>query len=149
MIKRFFNKLFKNNDTSDAVSFKSSMDLTGLPIVTFYQGEKKLNFLLDTGATDSIIDSNVLDSIEHAESDAATTLMGIDGKKKIVPFCLITLSYNNKDYTFTYLANDMSEAFAHVKNDTGVSLHGIIGSNFFNKFKYILDFNELIAYSKA
>jgi hypothetical protein len=43
----------------------------------------------------------------------------------------------------------MKEAFGHMKQDTGVTLHGIIGSKFFNKFKYVLDFDELIAYSKA
>ena len=42
----------------------------------------------------------------------------------------------------------MSDAFGHIKKDTGVTVHGIIGSLFFNEFKYVLDFDELIAYSK-
>ncbi len=147
MIKELINKLFKKPDNS--VSFKSGMDLTGLPVVTLYQGEKKLNFLLDTGSSDSIIDTNILDSIDYTKSDYHNTLMGMEGEQKVVPLCLITLTYNNKDYEFAYLQNDMKKVFGHIKKASGVTLHGILGSNFFNQFKYILDFNELIAYSKA
>ena len=33
--------------SKDVMSFKQSMELCDLPIVTFYIGEKKLNFVLD------------------------------------------------------------------------------------------------------
>ena len=37
------------------ISFRESMDLVQLPIVTFMNNGKKLNFLLDTGASYSSI----------------------------------------------------------------------------------------------
>ena len=42
------------------MSFKESMNLTELPIVTFYNGTNKLNFLLDTGSNLCVINSNSL-----------------------------------------------------------------------------------------
>ena len=42
------------------ISFREAIDLVGLPIITFYNEGKKFNFLLDTGATISVIDSNIL-----------------------------------------------------------------------------------------
>lgn len=147
MIKKFISKLFDIHP--DAMSFKQGMDLTGIPVCTFNQGDKKLNFILDTGSTDNIIDSNVLKKIEHQMVEGASnTLTGMDGITHKVEVCNITVSYKDREYPFTYLVKDMKAPFAMFKRDYGVNIHGMIGSNFFNHFRYVLDFGELIAYSK-
>lgn len=133
----------------EKMSFKSAMDLCSLPVVTFYQGEQKFNFLLDTGSNDSIIDSNILKKIKYAKCDQTSHLFGLEGKAIEVEICRITLEYSSKEYTYDYLIKDMSAPFGGIKQQTGVVIHGIIGSSFFNRFKYVLDFAELIAYSKA
>lgn len=132
----------------DAMSFREAMDLTNLPIVTFYQGDKKFNFLLDTGATLSVINQAALESITHTTTNETGELYGIDGVKREVSYASINLAYKNKDYTEEFQVLDMQEAIDQVKAESGVNMVGIIGSEFFRKYKYILDFNELIAYSK-
>lgn len=146
MIKKLFNKLFKK---IEKISFKEAMDLTEMPIITLYQGDKKFNFLLDTGSNNSIIDGNILDQIEHKVINERSSLFGMEGNVKEVSMCRIVLSYKDREYEYKYLIQDMKAPFDNIKNTTGVSLHGIIGSNFFNEYKYILDFSELVAYSKA
>lgn len=150
MIKKLFNKIFNNNSNKDnnVISFKQGMDLTDLPVVTLYQGSKRFNLLLDTGSSDNIIDSNILEGIKHKPIDTKSNLFGLEGIKVTVPMCEITLSYMDNDYEYEYLIKDMKEAFTQLKKSTGVSLHGIIGSKFFNTYKYVLDFDKLIAYSK-
>ena len=148
MIKKLFNKIFKKSKR-EVMSFKQGFDLTEMPIITFYQGDKKFNFLLDTGANDNIIDKSVLDSIEYKEIESKSKVFGAEGILREVSSCEITLTYKSTEYTYKYLINDLKDAFAHIKQDTGVTLHGLIGSKFFNKYKYVLDFEELIAYSKA
>ena len=146
MIKKLINKILgKHNE----ISFKAGFDLTDMPVITLYQGDKKFNFLLDTGSTDSIIDSNILKEINYKVKNTVSNLFGMEGQTKQVRSCEITLYFGNKGYTYDYLINDMSQAFGQIKDSTGVNLHGIIGSKFFNKFKYVLDFDELIAYSKG
>lgn len=145
MLKKFLNKLFGK---PDVISFKAGFDLTDMPVITLYQGNKKFNFLLDTGSTDSIIDSNILKEIDYKVKNTVSNLFGMEGQTKQVKSCKITLYFGNKGYTYDYLINDMSQAFGQIKDSTGVNLHGIIGSKFFNKFRYVLDFAELIAYSK-
>lgn len=132
----------------DAMSFREAMDLTNLPIVTFYQGDKKFNFLLDTGATLSVINQAALESITHTTTDKAGELFGVDGVKREVSYASINLAYKNKDYTEEFQVLDMQEAIDQVKAESGVNMVGIIGSEFFRKYKYVLDFDELIAYSK-
>ena len=148
MIKKFINWLSGNSGESERISFKETFDLTDLPIVTFYQGNNKLHFLLDTGSTDCIIDSNLLDWIKHSPAEEKSSLHGMDGINRIVGSCIITISYKDREFSHPFLMSDMKAAFNTIKEKTGVTLHGIIGSNFFNKYKYVLDFNEMVAYSK-
>ena len=42
----------------------------------------------------------------------------------------------------------MNTVFTSIKNETGVTLHGLIGNSFMQKYKYVLDFDEMVAYSK-
>ena len=146
MIKKLIGKLLDIHP--DSISFKQAMDLTDLPIVTMFQGENKFNLLLDTGSTDNVIDSNVLSNIVHERIDYKGTLTGLDGIKSDVSACNISFSYGEREYPYTYLVRDMKPAFDMMKQDYGVTLHGIIGSKFFNKYRYVLDFASLIAYSK-
>lgn len=147
MIKKIFNKLFGKKE---AISFKQGFDLTDMPVITLYQGEKKFNFLLDTGSNNSAISKHVIDQFEHTPiKEKTTTVFGIEGKISSAPISKVTLSYKDKSYTYDYIINDLEAAFNQIKVETGVTLHGIIGSRFFNQYRYVLDFAELIAYSKA
>ena len=146
MIKKIINKIFKHKDV---MSFRQGFDLTELPVITLYQGNKKYNFLLDTGSNDSVVDSNILEQMEYKETDGFSDLFGLGGNSTRVSICNITLSYKDKEYNYDYLVHDMSAPFDRIKQSSGVILHGIIGSKFFNEYKYILDFADLIAYSKV
>lgn len=130
------------------MSFKEAMDLTNLPIVTFYQGDKKFNFLLDTGSSLSVINQSALEFITHTASNNTGNLFGVDGVKREVSYVSIDLSYKNNNYTEEFQVLDMQNAIDQVKAESGVNMIGIIGSEFFRKYRYILDFNELVAYSK-
>lgn len=145
MIKKIFKKIFKS---PEYISFKQGLDLTELPVITLAQGNKKFNFLLDTGSNDSIIDKNILEQIEHEPLEEKSNLFGLEGKKREVGMCNITLWYKDTSYAFAYVIHDMKEPFDNIKKETGVTLHGLIGSKFFNEYKYVLDFAELVAYSK-
>lgn len=146
MFGKLINKLKRKSLSK--MDFGTSMDLCAMPVVTFHQGNRKFNFLLDTGSNDCVIDENVLDKIEHQETSREGTLFGVEGIVTEVRFCKITLSHSNRDYTYEYIIRDMKEAFDRIKETTGVTLHGILGSKFFDRFKYVLDFDKLIAYSK-
>lgn len=130
------------------MSFKEAMDLVDLPIITFYNNGNKFNFLLDTGATMSVIDSNVLNSLSHENLDIIGTVFGIEGNKVDVSYIRAPLEYKDKNYEEDFQVIDMSTAFGQVKAESGVTLSGILGSLFFKRYQYVLDFESLIAYSK-
>lgn len=146
MIKKIIRKFL--NIHPDAMSFQNSMDLAELPVVTFHQGDKKINFLLDTGSNNCIIDSTSLKSLKHQTLDITNKVSGIEGIESEEKVCILKLNYKDKEYNFPYIVKDMKPIFDSIKKETGVTVNGMLGSKFFNEFKYVLDFDELIAYSK-
>ena len=146
MIKKLINKVF--NTHKDAMSFQTGMDLAELPVVTFYQGKKKINFLLDTGSNNCVIDSTFLGKIDYTMCNEETHLTGLEGNTQKASICIIKMSYKDKNYESGFVVQDLSAAFNAIKQETGVTIHGMLGSKFFNEYKYVLDFDELIAYSK-
>ena len=130
------------------MSIKESLDLVGLPIVTFYQGHNKFNFLLDTGANNSVINESALEYMEHNILDTVGTLSGLDGKPIEVQYANIHLNYNDTTYDTEFQITNMNDAFENIKAESGIKLVGIIGNTFFQKYKYILDFDKLAVYTK-
>lgn len=140
------NKL--EEKVSNTMSFREALALAELPVVTFYQGDKKLNLLLDTGANISIIDKEVASTINTKETSRVSNITGIGGSVKGVAIVDIILQYKNNTFEDGFQVTDMSSTFSAIKNATGVTIHGIIGNKFMQKYKYILDFDKMIAYSK-
>ena len=56
--------------------------------------------------------------------------------------------YNYITYNEKFQVVDMSYAFNSIKQSTGVNIHGILGNSFFEKYGYVIDFKELVAYGK-
>lgn len=142
-----FVDLYRSKNSYDRMSFRETMDLTGLPIVTFRQGENKFNFVLDTGAYSSIIDSRVLDKLQYTELEGKSVGYGIDGKEHHMDRVGIVLTYKDKDYSDAFRVLDMTASFDALKRDYGVTVHGLLSSSFFERYKYVLNYNELVAYS--
>lgn len=130
------------------LSFRDSMDLVELPVVTFYNGHKKLNMLLDTGSTECIISKEYLKGLVYEETGASREMFGMEGKTVLNPIINSTISYSGLKFDVDFLAVDMSQAFGLIKQENGVTIHGILGSNFFTRYKYVLDFDKLMFYKK-
>lgn len=139
-----YNKQKKRVD----MSFREGLLLTDLPIITFYSGGDKVNFLLDTGASESIIDSTVIKKLHYDSLDKKGTIFGMEGNVQETEYVKLSFDYKGHFYSDEFQVVDMSASFSKVKAETGVTLSGILGSKFFTKYKYVLDFDELIAYSK-
>ena len=72
----------------------------------------------------------------------------MEGNSIDIDYISIDFTYNNKSYSSSFQVVDMQDAFDRVKQESGVTIHGILGNLFFEKYKYVLDFKELAAYTK-
>ena len=139
-------KIRKRNNSK--ISFKEAMDLAELPVVTFYNGDVKLNFLLDTGSNISYINKSIVGSLNHTKTGREISHIGVEGNKSNNPICEFYLEYKKNFFKEEFSITDLDKAFDIIKKESGVQIHGILGSKFFEKHKYILDFGELTAYIK-
>lgn len=139
-------KGYKRKITS--MSFKEAMALAELPIVTFKCNDKSVNFILDTGANNSVIHESVAKKLKLKLTGEKAKLTGINSSIDEVNIADIELFYNNKKYKDKVQIVDLGIVLKQIKKTTGVTAHGIIGSKFFVNNKYVLDFKDMVAYSR-
>lgn len=130
------------------MSFKEALELTGLPIVTFYQGNTQLNFLLDTGSSSSVINAATAAKLITNKTGDRGNLTGLDGITREVDYSTIELTYKGKNYEGEFQVTDIQATIDSIKTETGVNMVGILGNSFFQKYQYVLDFKEFIAYQR-
>lgn len=130
----------------DVMSFRQSIELCDLPIVTFYIGDSKYNFILDTGSVNSHIDERIVKSrnIKVNYTNENIEIWGAGGKGESNKLGIISIYYNNKEFKELFTINtQIGQSFDMLKETKGIRIHGLLGSKFFNRYKYILDFNKM------
>lgn len=118
---------------------------TGLPLIVTSGRLKNLCFLIDTGATHNVLFSYVYEHFkdEFKTLDEKQNIMGIEGHYEETPTIEATFNFEGIDYTSTFSVLDATDAIAQVQQETGVQIHGILGTQFLVKNKWIIDFKEL------
>lgn len=132
------------------ISYKDSMNKAGIPIVTFKNGNQNLNFLLDTGSDMSHIDTSIvkyLSDTEIIKGDSVAIYTANGSKEGNNDWIKIPLMYKDQHYFEEFMPLDFHDTFNSIKEETGIQLHGILGITFFRNYKYVLDFNKMIAYT--
>ena len=128
------------------IDFSAGFNLTDLPIVTFTQGNEKLNFLLDTGSNKSLINASIVNKLNHIPLKSDSTMFGVDGNYTKVEMTVISIFYKGEEYANDFMISDLDKPFSNIKRESGVTIHGILGNNFFVRNKSILNFEEMKAY---
>lgn len=133
------------------VSFSKGFKSPNVPLATFYQGEKELIFLLDTGSEYNVTTKKTLDRIEHTilnNGDNTHTLSGVGGTEE-VSNCTISFSCGKESYSVDFLvSNSIDAAVEMIRQEHGITIDGILGSLFLKEHNVVMDFNNLVAYSK-
>lgn len=129
------------------MSFIESINLTGLPIITFHNNGHPVNMVFDTGSNVCIINKNVLTNLKYEIGEEHVGVIGLNGEAEAGDTVILPLTYKDWEFDFECWATDLSEMVSSMKKEYGVTIHGLLGTGFFQKYKYILDFNSMVAYS--
>jgi predicted aspartyl protease len=133
------------------VSLDSSMDAANLPIVTFTANSKKskdlsINFLIDTGANNSVINSGILKNYNYQKSNKTGSIFGMEGNKQEISYANMEFSLNGKKYSEEFQVVDMNNAFDNVEKENGITIHGILGNTFLTRYGYVINFKDFTFY---
>ena len=141
----------KTNKNKSLLSFSFSQGFTSpnIPIATFKQGDKELNFIIDTGSDDNVINRKALEQIEYEKVEHEGTLAGVGGVFQ-VEACKISFQYDGDTFTTKFLiADHLQQAFDDIRRAHAIPLHGMLGSKFLMQNNIVLDFNNMVAYNKG
>lgn len=131
------------------ISFKHFYTLSELPIITLQNNGKKLNFIIDTGANQSVINERDLHNYVYKEVYDKQYLLGIDGiKRKVTTLVDMELTRDKQVFKERFQVHDLSASLDAIGNAYGVEVNGIIGTAFLKNHKCILDFKDLVIHTK-
>ena len=138
----------KKNNSFLSFSFSKGFTSPNLPIATFNQGGKELNFIIDTGSDDNVVNREALADIKYDMIEHQGTLAGVGGVFE-VEACNISFQLEKDSFTAKFLISDhLKEAFDDIRKAHAIPLHGMLGSKFLVDNNIVLDFKNLAAYSK-
>ena len=134
------------------ISFKESLDLVELPVITFMNNNKKLNLLIDSGSDISYLCSKVVPELNLKSEEEKVKLNIITGVKSTDSVCnKVKLNLSFKDNNFEeefIILPELDQQFDAIKKENGVKIDGVLGNTFLSKYKYIIDYKDLSVYMK-
>lgn len=120
------------------------LNKVGVPLVVT-TSSPNLCFIVDTGATNNILFSYVLDALnkDYKPLEKAHSIVGINGNPVNVPQIEMSLFFENNKATSIFSVLDASPAISKIQTESGIQIHGILGIPFLTQNEWILYFHNL------
>lgn len=135
------------------ISVKDTLQLKNLhlPIIKIRIGEQRYNFLLDTGASANYLNTREGNQIVEDMNLQPVEFLdhyGMEGNKVKSLTYNLPLTYNKQIMEEDIVLTDLSATFDNLYEETTVMLHGVLGSPFFTKHRWELDFDRMVVWTK-
>ena len=123
-------------------SLTLGLQKTGLPLII---SSDNLCFLIDTGSTHNTLFGFVYEHFKDRfkVQEERCNIIGIDGVQHEAPTIEATFNFEGMNYTSYFAVLNASEAVMQVQEETGVQIHGVLGTLFLVENKWIVDFEQL------
>ena len=125
---------------------------TSIPFIKVKHNNISFNLVIDTGCTTSCIDKEVLDLLVHNVTNQATDgIIYADGSSDDkVQIVEIPITIGDQEYVEQFNAVNFRAMSQQVKDTFGITIRGLLGSEFLYKHSLILDFDKhLIRYTNG
>lgn len=125
-------------------SLSHGLTSIGLPTIPVEVNNKKLCFILDTGSTCSLIDSTVVEYFKDiVEPVGDYYISGIEGTKHKVDMIILPFNFEGQVYKPKFCVKPLLDTFKGIEDESGIQVHGLLGTDFLLENKWIIDFNKL------
>jgi len=138
-----FSRIKKQNKYR--ICFKESYKRTDLPVVSLKINGKYEWFLVDSGASCNLIKQSYFDTIKDKPKlieNKSGIYTGSDQIKS--EYCSFDLSYKTTKFKGEIFNIAQLNVFDINKSKYGMDIVGIVGSPFFNKYKWAIDFERMV-----
>ena len=123
---------------------------TGLPLIIVEVFNQELCFLLDTGSNRNIIDLRIYNHFNDKLSaqSSAGSLLSLGGNTGESIEIEIPFEFEKISYCEPFLCTGNIDSFDEIKAESGVQIHGILGSQFFVKHDWVINFEKQMVFMK-
>ena len=112
-----------------------------IPILYLHINGEKQAFLVDTGASSCVIDKRQFDLSEYYALWDTEIKSGFGDVQNVYTYSIPSM-IDDTLFFITFVAADLPICDA-MSAETGVKIIGVIGSEFFSKYKAVIDFKNL------
>ena len=135
----------------ESISIKKYMP-GDLPVITLTNNGVALNFIIDTGSNISHICPSAATLIEHEHlgSNNNTKIAGLGAINQGVTICTAKFKDTlSKEYKIQLsISAELEDTSKYIKENTGIEVHGLLGTDFLQNYKYVIDFKSLEIYAR-
>ena len=139
-------KKYNLNATKYKVSFKKYTNVFEVPLIKMKINGKLQYFIIDSGAENNVLTNATFKSLNpqsYTKLDIEDSIVTASGTTDKVPFIEMDLSYKKEVYNdVVFVVSDLTEAINYIKNKTNITIAGLLGSHFFHKYRWAIDFDE-------
>jgi hypothetical protein len=127
------------------VDISKSLEVVGLPLITFEKDGESLTFLLDTGASMNLIKKDVLNHFSHdaEQLPQKTQYYGIDNVCHVTHLYSFTFKLGEFEYCEIFQEMQNADALTFELDDGPLEVHGILSSQFFIKYRACFSYDTM------
>lgn len=136
----------RNKKPIYSFSFEGTIGATKVPVVSFMHKGKIVNFVVDSGASNSLIYSEYIELFDYKTiENVSSNVCGIDGNRIKAAIARIELTRNNIVFSDDFQVVNIP-GLDKLKS---MGVVGILGTSFFRKYNFVIDFVDLKLYSNG
>ena len=133
----------------DKLEFNTDFNNHRVPVVKLSFEGQKYNFLIDTGADVNLMNKSVFNEITKGNVEVLTNgLIQTASSEVKSEKANLSFKYINKQFTEDFVLFDLDTAFKNMLADKKIQLHGVLGSEFFKKHRWSVDFDNMVIWTK-
>ena len=124
----------------------SFISVDKVPIIKGILNGKEAYFIIDSGASISVLDENKSDKYEFFMIQSEGEIAGYGGHSSPKETESVSISVGGIDFSGEYLAQDITSIVDVIIENGGIEISGIIGSNIMKELGLIIDFDSNALY---
>lgn len=128
------------------VSFDKHFKKVKVPLIKMKIGGNLKYFIVDSGAEANILATDFFESLDPkyiTQSDIEAQLISAEGSSTKALVVHIDLSFKKEKYpSIPFLVTKLVDATEWIQESTKICIAGILGSEFFAQYKWLIDFDE-------
>lgn len=118
---------------------------TNLPIITVTHNNVSFKLLIDTGCESSLIDENIVELLLTTPTTPTMdggVIFGNGEAAEVPNAYIIPLEIGDEKLQAVFHAMDLSKTLKEFKESYGIQIRGFLGSDFFSKYGFAIDYNN-------